>query len=104
MTADYVLTPAALNDVDDIHAFIEERYGPEFADSVVDRLYGAFGKISAQPGLGHRRQDLTEYDVYFWNAFDHYAVVYQKSAPLRVVRVIPWRLIEGSIETTKDSN
>lgn len=96
MSADYVLTPAALSDIDDIHAFIEKGYGPEFADGVVDRLYGAFGKISVQPGLGHRRQDLTELDVYFWNAFDHYAVVYQKGAPLRIIRVIPWRKMDES--------
>ncbi len=100
----YSVAPLALDDLDAIHAFMEEVQGEDAADAIVDELYNAFDRIGANPGLGHRRQDLTEFDVYFWTALKWYAVVYRKADPIEadpieIVRVIPWRRMEPLLLT-----
>lgn len=65
------------------------------ADAVaahIDRLYDALGRLAENPGLGHRREDLTDLPVFFWNVLDRYAVVYRKRRPLEIVRVLPWKM------------
>nr|WP_247893905.1 type II toxin-antitoxin system RelE/ParE family toxin [Azospirillum endophyticum] len=54
----------ALDDLDEIHAFIEDTEGADAADRLLDSLYDCFGRIAGSPGLGHRRPDLTGYDVF----------------------------------------
>ncbi len=39
------------------------------------------------PGMGHKREDLTQRNVLFWRVRS-YLVVYRDSRPLRIVRVI----------------
>jgi plasmid stabilization system protein ParE len=95
----FSVTPLALDDLDGIHAYVEDIEDDDTADRVIDDLYDAFEKIAASPGMGHRRQDLTDYDVFFWTALKRYAVVYRKAAPIAIVRVIPWRRLEPVLLT-----
>lgn len=95
----YSVAPLALDDLDAIHAFLEEVQDEDAADTIIDELYDAFDRIATNPGLGHRRQDLTEFDVYFWTALKWYAVVYRKTDPIEIVRVIPWRRMEPLLLT-----
>ena len=47
---------------------MEERFGPEVADRVVQELETAFEQLAANPDIGHRREDLTPDDrVLFWS-------------------------------------
>lgn len=39
------------------------------------------------PGIGHKREDLTNRDVRFWRIHS-YLIIYKKSKPLNVVRII----------------
>jgi Plasmid stabilization system protein len=95
----YSVAPLALDDLDEIHAYIEDVDSEAAADEIIDDLYNAFERIGANPGLGHRRQDLTDYDVYFWTALKWYAVIYRKADPIEIVRVLPWRRMEPILLT-----
>ncbi|MBP2293119.1 type II toxin-antitoxin system RelE/ParE family toxin [Azospirillum rugosum] len=95
----YSVAPLALDDLDDIHAYVEDVDDEAAADELIDELYNAFERIGANPGLGHRRRDLTDFDVYFWTALKWYAVIYRKGDPIEVVRVIPWRRMEPVLLT-----
>ena len=55
----YTVSPLALEDLDAIHGFIEDVEGADATDRLVDALYDSFEMIAANPGLGHRRPDLT---------------------------------------------
>ena len=57
------------------------------ADRVLGELRNQFTKLTETPGLGHRRSDLTDRDVFFWSVFS-YLVVYRPTTPLFVVRVL----------------
>jgi plasmid stabilization system protein ParE len=62
---DYVLSAAAEEDLNEIWEFIaQDKIGA--ADRWVDRLFAAFEKLSQNPGIGHRREDLTAYPILFW--------------------------------------
>lgn len=95
----YSVAPLALDDLDEIHAYIEDVEDAAAADELIDDLYNAFERIGANPGLGHRRPDLTDFDVYFWTALKWYAVIYRKSDPIEIVRVLPWRRMEPVLLT-----
>ena len=56
-------------------------------------------EVADNPGMGHRRQDLTDYDVFFWTALKRYAVIYRKTVPIAIVRVISWRRLEPALLT-----
>ena len=99
MSGLYTLAPLALDDLDAIYAFIEDAEGADAADRLLDSLYDSFERIAASPGLGHRRPDLTGYDVFFWTALWWYAVIYQKALAVEIVRVIPWRRVEPVLLT-----
>ncbi|UEM02114.1 type II toxin-antitoxin system RelE/ParE family toxin [Skermanella rosea] len=95
----YSVAPLALDDLDDIHAYLEVIDGWGAADSLIDQLYEQFSIIGANPGMGHRRRDLTDYDVFFWNALQRYAVIYRKSSPVEIVRVLAWRRLDPALLT-----
>jgi hypothetical protein len=40
-----------------------------------------------------------EYDVFFWTALKRFAVVYRKTSPIAIVRVIPWPRMEPVLLT-----
>lgn len=54
-------------------------------------FYDAFAQLAEAPGIGHSRSDLTSLPVFFWTVRDRYAVVYRKSQPLEIVRVLSWK-------------
>ena len=95
----YSVAPLVLDDLDEIHAYVGDIEDEDTADLVIDDLYDAFAKISSSPGMGHRRQDLTDHDVFFWTALTRYAGVYRKTSPIAIVRVIPWRRMEPVLLT-----
>lgn len=57
----------------------------------MDEIYDAFDMLARNPHLGHQRSDLTPLPVFFWTAFKSYAVIYRKTDPLQIVRVLAWK-------------
>ena len=61
----YILAPEALQDLQDIWDYIATE-NLDAADRVIDTLFAAFEQLAALPGLGHRREDLTNRPLRFW--------------------------------------
>lgn len=58
---------------------------------LLDAFERAFRELAANPGLGHRRSDLTRRDLRFWSVYA-YLIVYDPNAdPIRVARVLHGR-------------
>jgi toxin ParE1/3/4 len=82
----FELARRALGDLQEIWEFVsEDSYTA--ADRLLEEFYSAFGQLAEAPGIGHKREDLTQRNLLFW-ALHSYLIIYRNSQPLRVVRVI----------------
>jgi antitoxin ParD1/3/4/toxin ParE1/3/4 len=83
--AEYVLSPEALNDLQNVWDFIAAD-NPEAANRMVDELFAAFERLAEWPGSGHTRRDLTPRDVRFWPVRSYLVVYREKPLPLQLSR------------------
>lgn len=85
MTA-YLLAPEAVQDLHDIWDYIATD-SVDAADRLTDALFAAFGQLAALPGLGHRREDLTDLPLRFWTV-GTYVIIYRvEQTPIEIVAV-----------------
>lgn len=57
------------------------------ADRWIDKLCDGFEALARTPGMGHRREDLTEYPVLFWPV-GAYLIIYRVERwPIEIVAV-----------------
>ncbi len=82
----FELARRALVDLKEIWEFVAED-SFSAADGLLEDFYRTFGKLADMPGIGHRREDLTQRDVLFWTLHS-YLIVYKNGRPLRIVRII----------------
>ena len=61
----YVLSAAVEFDLDQISEYIGTD-DIDAADRWIGELFDAFEALGQTPGMGHRREDLTSYQVLFW--------------------------------------
>ena len=61
----YILGADADQDLDAIWEYIAKD-NVDAADRWIARLFDALESLALTPGMGHRRDDLTEYHVLFW--------------------------------------
>jgi plasmid stabilization system protein ParE len=61
----HVLGAGAELDLDEIWEYIAQD-NIESADRWVSKLFDAFDAIARNPGIGHKREDLTAHPVLFW--------------------------------------
>jgi plasmid stabilization system protein ParE len=66
----YVLHPEAFNDLDEIEEFIAKD-NFDAADRVLNEIYTAIQLLATNPGLGHRRPDLTSRPLRFWLVYSY---------------------------------
>ena len=71
----YILAPEALQDLQELWDYIATE-NLDAADRIIDTLFAAFERLAAMPGLGHRREDLTDRPLRFWTV-DAYLVIYR---------------------------
>jgi plasmid stabilization system protein ParE len=82
----YILSEGADRDLDRIWDYIAEN-SVASADEWIARLFDAFDTISNTPGIGHKREDLTDYPVLFWPV-GAYLIIYRAlSQPVEIVAV-----------------
>ncbi len=62
---EYVLGAGAEFDLNEIWEFIAED-NIDAADRWIGKLFDAFEILARNPGIGHRRDDLTAYPILFW--------------------------------------
>lgn len=60
-----VLSTGAELDLDEIWEYIAQD-NIEAADRWVGKLFDAFDALAANPGIGHKREDLSALPVLFW--------------------------------------
>ena len=75
----YVLSRDAERDLEDLWDYIAEE-NVEAADRLTARLFDAFEELGRFPGLGHKREDLTNFPVLFWPV-GNYLIIYGQSNP-----------------------
>lgn len=80
-------TREALRELNEIVAYIAED-SPPAARKVRDSIFDACEKLANQPGMGHRRPDITSQDVRFWNVRGRFLIIYRSTRrPIEIVRV-----------------
>lgn len=85
--ARFVLSPEALNDLDEIWLSIAID-NISAAERNEQRLRSAMGLLSEQPGIGHARTDLTDQPVKFWPVGDYLIVYDPAKHPIQIARVL----------------
>jgi plasmid stabilization system protein ParE len=85
--SEYLLGSDAVMDLEDIWEYIASD-SLDAADRWIARLFDAFESIARTPGIGHRRSDLTAYEVLLWTV-GAYLIIYRAEAhrPVEIVAV-----------------
>jgi plasmid stabilization system protein ParE len=81
------LSPEAANDIEEIWRHIADD-NIEAARRVRMELLHACRHLARNPGIGHRRQDLTTRPVRFWPVYSYLIVYREGGKPLEIVRVL----------------
>lgn len=55
----YRLTPRARAGLESILAYVQDRFGDDVAERVLDDLEAAFERLADHPGIGRKRPDIT---------------------------------------------
>ena len=71
----YVLGAGAERDLNEIWEFIA-RDSVDAADRWISRLFTTFTTLARNPGVGHKRPDLTKHAVLFWPV-EAYVILYR---------------------------
>ena len=83
----FILTPRAKQDLNDIWDYIAND-NIEAADRVLDALDNAMIKLAKNPGIGHRRDELTDKRHRFLLVYSYLIVYRHETKPLRIIRVL----------------
>jgi toxin ParE1/3/4 len=84
-----ILSPEAEEDIFEIWSYLAKEASTELADQIESKLFDDFALLSGNPGLGHKRQDLTNIPVLFYRAFPHqYLIIYRPKTPLEIVSLL----------------
>jgi plasmid stabilization system protein ParE len=83
----FVLTPAAEDDIREILNYIE-RDNPSAVIRVSEELRDAMRLIAERPGIGLTRTDLAREPVRFWPVFSYLVIYRPETKPLEIVRVL----------------
>jgi antitoxin ParD1/3/4/toxin ParE1/3/4 len=81
------LSPEAVRDIEEILAYIA-RDSAEAARRVRHALLAACRRLAEHPGIGHRREDLTDKPVRFYPVYSFLIIYDPASHPLAIVRVL----------------
>jgi antitoxin ParD1/3/4/toxin ParE1/3/4 len=84
---DFILSPQAFRDIDEIWEFIAED-NLDAADRVRDEIFTACEKLAEMPGMGHLREDLADEPLRFWRVYSYLIIYRPDSQPLEIVRVL----------------
>jgi toxin ParE1/3/4 len=80
----YVLSPDALQDLQDVWDFISSD-NANAADQLEDEFFHAFEKLAQYPRMGHTHSDITSRDVRFWTVGSYLIVYREGEAALEIL-------------------
>jgi antitoxin ParD1/3/4/toxin ParE1/3/4 len=84
--SNYLLGIAAEQDLGDIWEYIAQD-NIESADRWVGKLFDAFEMIARNPGIGHKRQDLTAHPILFWPVGAYLVLYRARNEDIEIVGV-----------------
>ncbi len=94
----YTLSTDALHDLKEIWEYIAVD-NVVAADKVEYSLYSEFERISNTPYIGHKRDDLTDKPVRFWNLYSYQIIYNPEASPIQIIRILSgYRDIAGIME------
>jgi len=82
----FKLSPEAAQDIREIWVYIAAD-SIKAARRVRLQILDACQTIARNPGIGHRREDLTDKPVLFWST-GSYLIIYAARRPVEIVRVL----------------
>ncbi|MBZ5626581.1 MAG: type II toxin-antitoxin system RelE/ParE family toxin [Acidobacteriia bacterium] len=82
----YVLSVDADLDLDEIWEYIAAD-NIDAADRWIGKLFDAFEALARTPGMGHKREDLTDYPVRFWPVGSYLILYRAEQRPIEIVAV-----------------
>lgn len=83
----FKLSPEAARDIREIWAYIAED-SIKAARRVRLLIFDACQRIAGNPGIGHRREDLTDKPVLFWPVGSYLIIYNPARKPVEIVRVV----------------
>lgn len=83
---DYVLGREAALDLDEIWEYIAQD-NIRAADQWIGKLFEAFADLAQNPGMGHKREDLTAHSILFWPVGSYLILYRGQSNFIEVVAV-----------------
>ncbi len=87
MPHNYVLTPLAQSDLENIRLYISQD-NPAAAKRLIKDIASAIASLAENPDIGHTREDLTDKPVKFLSV-KHYMIIYRPDkTPLQILRVL----------------
>jgi len=86
----YRLSDAADRDLLAIAVASEERFGINQATGTINTIEQQMEWLGENPGLGHRRDDLTpDRDIRYWTVLRRFVILYRPApTPIRIVRIV----------------
>lgn len=88
MRRKYILSREARTDLLQIWNYLGEHVSFGVADKVIADLHAGMQKIAQMPGLGHRREDLTDERVRFHQVHS-YLIIYEfERKPVGISRIL----------------
>jgi len=82
----YVLGVDADLDLDEIWEYIAAD-NIDAADRWAGKLFDAFEALARTPGMGHKREDLSDYPVLFWPVGSYLILYRAERRPIEIVAV-----------------
>ncbi|HEY3800903.1 MAG TPA: type II toxin-antitoxin system RelE/ParE family toxin [Caulobacteraceae bacterium] len=83
----YIVAPRARRELYEILDYISER-SPAGARRVRSAISGAMERIARTPGMGHKREDITDRPVRFWSVLGRYTLIYREDDPIEFIHVV----------------
>ncbi len=86
----YLLGRDAERDLDNLWEYIAQD-SVQAADRLIAEIFEAFEVLGRNPGIGHKREDLTKFPVLFWPV-GNYLIIYRAAGSLvEVVAIVHGR-------------
>jgi len=83
----FVVSPHAADDLNGIWLYLAEEASEEIADRSLLKLAESFAELAENPGMGHRRSDLTRLPLHFLFV-EPYMVIQRDRSPLAIHAVL----------------
>ena len=78
----------ALDDLDQIDAYLSERFGNSVSLKAQGKLFDTFALLTKHPGIGITRSDVTTHPVRFFST-GHNWIIYAPGSPTLIHRIFP---------------